>query len=259
MLVARIPSWDVDCESAAFATLGSIAMHAVRTAEVKLGEVVGVIGLGLLGQLAVQILRAAGCTVIGLDLVQERAALAVSMGAIAATISEAEFRDLCFRHSNGYGVDSVLIAAETTSSRPVNLAAQIARDRGIVVAVGAVGMGLERPLYYEKELDFRVSRSYGPGRYDAAFEQKGIDYPIGHVRWTETRNMEAFLQLLAEGKLNVQQLISHRYDIANAAAAYELIAAKAQAPFLAVLIKYSASQEAPSRHLQLISPQRQPS
>jgi predicted dehydrogenase/threonine dehydrogenase-like Zn-dependent dehydrogenase len=259
MLVARITSSDVDFESATFTTLGAIAMHAVRTAEVKLGEVVGVIGLGLLGQLAVQILRAAGCTVIGLDLVQQRAALAVSMGAIGATTSQAEFRDLCFRHSNGYGVDSVLIAAETTSSGPVNLAAEIARDRGIVVAVGAVGMELERPPYYEKELDFRVSRSYGPGRYDAAFEQKGIDYPIGHVRWTETRNMEAFLQLLAEGKLNVQQLISDRYDIANAAAAYELITGKVQAPFLGVLIKYSAGQEAPSRHLELISPQRRSS
>jgi threonine dehydrogenase-like Zn-dependent dehydrogenase len=230
MLVARIPSSDVDFESAAFTTLGSVAMHAVRTAEVKVGEVVAVIGLGLLGQLAVQILRAAGCRVVGLDLMQERAALAVSMGAIAATASEAEFRDLCFRHSNGYGADSVLITAETSSSAPVNLAPEIARDRAIVVAVGAVGMELQRRLYYEKELDFRVSRSYGPGRYDAAFEQKGIDYPIGHVRWTETRNMEAFVQLLADDKLNLKPLITHRYSIANATSAYDLITGKDRQP-----------------------------
>lgn len=248
MLLARIASSDVDFESAAFTTIGAIAMHAVRTSEAALGEVVAVIGLGLLGQLAVQILRAAGCTVIGLDLIQERAALAIRMGANAATTSEDECRDLCFRHSNGYGADSVLITAETPSSGPVNLAADLARDRGIVVAVGAIGMELERRRYYEKELDFRVSRSYGPGRYDATFEQKGIDYPIGHVRWTETRNMEAFLQLLADGKLNVKPLITHRYEIENAASAYELIVGKTQQPYLGVIIQYpSDAQSVPGR------------
>ncbi len=259
MLVARIASSAVDFESAAFTTVGAIAMHAVRTAEAKLGEVVAVIGLGLLGQLAVQILRAAGCTVIGLDLVQERAALAASMGATAATTLEEEYRDLCFRHSNGYGADSVLITAETSSSTPVNLAPQIARDRGIVVAVGAVGMELERRRYYEKELDFRVSRSYGPGRYDSTFEQKGIDYPIGHVRWTETRNMEAFLQLLADEKVRVKPLITHRYDIVNAASAYELIAGKAQQSYLGVILQYPADQQLESRRFELIGPQSQAS
>jgi predicted dehydrogenase/threonine dehydrogenase-like Zn-dependent dehydrogenase len=258
MLVARIASSAVDFESAAFTAVGAIAMHAVRTAEAKLGEVVAVIGLGLLGQLAVQILRAAGCTMIGLDLVQERAALAVSMGAIAATTSEEEFSDLFFRHSNGHGADSVLITAESSSSVPVNLASQIARDRGIVVAVGAVGMELERRRYYEKELDFRVSRSYGPGRYDATFEQKGIDYPIGHVRWTETRNMEAVLQLLADEKLNVKPLITHRYDIENAASAYELIASKVQ-PYLGVVIQYPANQLNESRRFELVCHQLQTS
>lgn len=257
MLVARTASSAVDFESAAFTTVGAIAMHAVRTAEANLGEVVAVIGLGLLGQLAVQILRAAGCTVIGLDLVQERAALAVTMGATAVTTCEEEFRDLCFRHSNNYGADSVLITAETSSSAPVNQASQIARDRGIVVAVGAVGMDIERRRYYEKELDFRVSRSYGPGRYDTTFEQKGIDYPIGHVRWTETRNMEAFLKLLADEKLNVNPLITHRYDIENAACAYELIAGKAQQPYLGVLIKYPSDQRKESRRFELIGGQSQ--
>ena len=255
MLVARIASSSVDFESAAFTTVGAIAMHAVRTAEAALGEVVAVIGLGLLGQLAVQILRAAGCTVIGLDLIQERAALAASMGATAATTSEEEFCDLCFRHSAGYGADSVLITAETPSSVPVNLAAEVARDRGIVVAVGAVGMELERRRYYEKELDFRVSRSYGPGRYDATFEQNGIDYPIGHVRWTETRNMEAFLQLLADDKLDVKPLITHRYEIENAASAYGLIAGKLQQPYLGVIIQYSADQQLELRRFELVNGQ----
>src|SRR6185312_3896529 len=197
----------------------------------------------------------AGCTVIGLDLVQERAALAASMGATAATTLEEEFRDLCLRHSNGYGADSVLITAETPSSAPVNLASQVARDRGVVVAVGAVGMELERRRYYEKELDFRVSRSYGPGRYDSTFEQKGIDYPIGHVRWTETRNMEAFLQLLADEKVSVKPLITHRYDIVNAASAYELIAGKAQQSYLGVIIQYSADQQLELRRFELVNGQ----
>ena len=259
MLVARIASANVDFESAAFTTVGAVAMHAVRTAEARLGEVVAVIGLGLVGQLAVQILRAAGCTVIGLDLVQERAALAVTMGATAATTSEEEYCDLCFRHSNGYGADSVLITAETLSSVPVNLASQVARDRGIVVAVGAVGMELERRRYYEKELDFRVSRSYGPGRYNATFEQKGIDYPIGYVRWTETRNMESILQLLSDEKLNVKPLITHRFDIVNAAAAYELILGKTQQPYLGVIIQYSADQQTESRRFELAGRQAETS
>ena len=259
MLVARIPSSEVDFESAAFTTLGSVAMHAVRTADVKLGEVVAVIGLGLLGQLAVQILRTAGCRVVGLDLIQERATLAVNMGAVAATASEAEFRDLCFRYSNSYGADSVLITAETSSSAPVNLASEVARDRATVVAVGAVGLELERRRYYEKELDFRVSRSYGPGRYDAAFEQKGIDYPIGHVRWTETRNMEAFVQLLADGKLNLKPLITHRYLIENATSAYDLITGKDRQPYLGIVIEYPAEHSVESHRLELVEPRKLPS
>ena len=238
LLVARIPSAEVDFESAAFTTIGAVAIHGVRTAEAKLGDVVAVIGLGLLGQLIVQILNAGGCRVIGIDPVQERAQLAAKLGALAVTTSEAEFTDLCMRHSGGNGADSVLIAAETPSSGPVNLASEVARDRGVVVAVGTVGMELQRKLYYEKELDFRVSRSYGPGRYDAAFEQKGRDYPIGYVRWSETRNMEAFLQLLADRKVDVKPLITHSFAIENAGEAYELITGKARDPHLGVVITY---------------------
>jgi predicted dehydrogenase/threonine dehydrogenase-like Zn-dependent dehydrogenase len=239
LLTARIPSAEVEFESAAFTTVGAVAIHGVRTAEAKLGDVVAVIGLGLLGQLAVQILGAAGCRVIGMDISQRRAELAAKMGALAVTTSEAEFRDLCLRHSGGNGADSALIAAETPSSGPVNLAAEVARDRGVVVAVGTVGMELQRKLYYEKELDFRVSRSYGPGRYDAAFEQKGRDYPIGYVRWSETRNMEAFLQLLADGKVDVKPLITHSFAMENAGAAYELITGKTEERHLGVVIRYS--------------------
>jgi predicted dehydrogenase/threonine dehydrogenase-like Zn-dependent dehydrogenase len=252
MLVARIPSSEVDSQSAAFTTLGAVAIHGVRIAEAKLGDVVAVVGLGLMGQLTVQVLNAAGCRVIGMDVVQERAELAAKAGALVVTTSEAEFRDLCLRHSSGHGADSVLITAETPSSGPVNLASEVARDRGIVVAVGTVGMELQRKLYYEKELDFRIARSYGPGRYDSAFEQKGRDYPIGHVRWTETRNMEAFLQLLADSKVNLKPLITHRFCIENAAAAYDLITGKTQGPYLGVLIQYSNTESVGSRRLELV-------
>lgn len=256
LLVARIPSSEVTFDNAAFTTVGAVAIHGVRTAEAKLGDVVAVIGLGLLGQLTVQILKAAGCRVIGMELVHERAQLAARMGALAVTSSEQEFRDLCFRHSSGNGADSVLITAETSSSQPVNLAAEISRDRGIVVAVGTVGMELQRKLYYEKELDFRLSRSCGPGRYDAAFEQKGRDYPIGHVRWTETRNMEAFLQLLADNELDLEPLVTHRYKVENATAAYDLITGKTGHPHLGVLIQYpnNAGEPVESRILELVSP-----
>jgi predicted dehydrogenase/threonine dehydrogenase-like Zn-dependent dehydrogenase len=253
MLLAKIPSANVDFESAAFATLGAVAIHGVRTSETKLGESVALIGLGLLGQLTLQILTAAGCRVVGLDLHQDRAQLAAKMGALAVTTSESQFRDLCLRHSGGHGADCVLITAETPSSTPVNLASEVARDRGIVVAVGTVGMELQRKLYYGKELDFRVSRSYGPGRYDSAFEQKGRDYPIGHVRWTETRNMEAFVQLLADGKINVGPLITHRFDIENALAAYDLISGREEEPFLGVLIQYGPEKKEEPRRLELVA------
>jgi predicted dehydrogenase/threonine dehydrogenase-like Zn-dependent dehydrogenase len=253
MLLAKIPSANVGFESAAFTTLGAVAIHGVRTSEAKLGESVALIGLGLLGQLTLQVLNAAGCRVIGLDLRQERTQLAAKMGALAVTASESEFRDLCLRHSGGHGVDCVLITAETPSSGPVNLASEVARDRGIVVALGTVGMELQRKLYYEKELDFRISRSYGPGRYDSAFEQKGRDYPIGHVRWTETRNMEAFAQLLADGKIDVEPLITHRFPMENALAGYDLISRQQAEPFLGVLIQYDIEKEEESRRLELVA------
>ena len=255
LLVARIPSEStVSLDEAAFTTVGAVALHGIRTAEVKLGDLVAVIGLGLLGQLTVQMLKAAGCRVLGMDLVSSRAQVALGLGADSVSTSADEFRDLCSQFSGANGVDEVLITAETPSSSPVNLAAELARDRAVIVAVGTVGMEIQRKLYYEKELDFRISRSYGPGRYDTAYEQKGRDYPIGHVRWTETRNMEAFLQLLAAGKLDVEALITHRFPVDNARRAYELISGQSEESSLGVLITYPEDLEGPkeNRRLELV-------
>jgi predicted dehydrogenase/threonine dehydrogenase-like Zn-dependent dehydrogenase len=245
LLAARIPSESVGFDEAAFTTLGSVALHGIRNAEAKLGDIVAVIGLGLLGQLTVQILKAAGCSVLGMDISRERAKLALRSGADAISTSASEFHDLCLQFSSGYGADSVLITAQTSSNDPVNLAGAIARSRATIVAVGTVAMDIPRRAFYEKELDFRVSRSYGPGRYDSAYEQKGIDYPIGYVRWTETRNMEAFLKLLADRKLNLEPLITHRFPIAHAHSAYDLINGKSNEPSLAVLIEYTEIANTP--------------
>jgi predicted dehydrogenase/threonine dehydrogenase-like Zn-dependent dehydrogenase len=261
LLVARIPvpdlaggSEEVSFEEAAFTTIGAVAVHGIRTAEAKLGDLIAVIGLGLLGQLTIQLLKAAGCRVLGMDLDISRATLAGQLGADAVAVSASEFRELGLAHSRGVGVDSVVITAETPSSDPVNLAGAIARDRATVVAVGTVGIDIERKSYYEKELTFRTSRSYGPGRYDAAYEQKGRDYPIGYVRWTETRNMEAFLQLLAERKVRVAPLITHRFPIERAEGAYDLITRKSGKSFLGVVIQYSGTSNA--EHTLELLPQR---
>ncbi len=246
LLVARIPCETVSFEEAAFTTLGAVALHGVRNADAKLGDVVAVIGLGLLGQLTVQVLKAAGCCVLGMDISAERTELALQLGADAVSTSSSDFRDLCLQHSAGHGVDSVLIAAQSLSNDPVNLAGAVSRSRAMVVAVGTVAMDIPRRSFYEKELDFRVSRSYGPGRYDSAYEQKGIDYPIGYVRWTETRNMEAFLKLLVDRKadrkkdrkLDLLPLITHRFPVAQASSAYNLITGKTHEAFLGVVITY---------------------
>jgi len=258
MLVARIPealdaesrvSGEVSFEEAAFGTVGAICLHGIRTAEAALGDTVAVIGLGLLGQITAQLLNAAGCRVLGMDLVRQRVDLAIAGGVAAACTDARDLRDLCFQQTGGQGVDSVLITAETPSSEPVNLAAELARDRAIVVAVGTVGMELQRKLYYEKELDFRISRSYGPGRYDAAYEQKGRDYPIGQVRWTETRNLEAFLQFIADGKLDLPTLITHRVPMEHATQAYNLIMGNTREFFLGTLITYPGAESADTPNL----------
>ena len=241
-LAAVVPSGpglrDVPFEEAAFATVAAIGLHGIRLAELQLGETVAVIGLGLIGQIVVQLIQANGCAVIGMDPSGERCALAERMGCTATARSHEEMEALAARASNGRGVDSVLIAAATESSGPVSLAAEIARDRAKIVAVGAVGLSLPRKPYYMKELDFRVSRSYGPGRYDVAYEEKGRDYPVGYVRWTEGRNLAAILHLLASGRLDFGPLITHRFTIDEADKGYELISGKSGEPYLGVVITY---------------------
>jgi predicted dehydrogenase len=239
-LITKMPV-QLDFESAAFVTLGAVSLHGFRLAGSQIGERVAVIGLGLLGQLSVGIAKAAGCHVFGVDLDPKRVALAIDYGAAACTREQAEEAALSF--SKGSGFDSVLICADTTSNDPVILAGNIARDRANIVAVGAVGLDIPRNIYFEKELNFINSRSYGPGRYDTAYEEGGQDYPIGYVRWTEGRNLEAVLDLMSSGDLNVCSLITHRFPFQDAPKAYDLITGKTSEPFLGVLLNYQLEEE----------------
>ena len=239
-LAVRIPE-AVSFGEAAFATVGSIALHGVRQADARLGERVAVVGLGLVGQLAGQILRAAGCRVVGVDLAEELVA-----GALAAGAADAAFPRSAFDGGDVPGdaaeCDAVLVTAATASSDPVRLAARLCRDRGRVVVLGDVGMDLPRDTYYEKELEVRTSRSYGPGRYDLEYEERGLDYPIGYVRWTERRNMSSFLELVAAGKVDVERLVRERVPIDDAAEAYERLVSHEGSP-LGILIEYSEADE----------------
>jgi len=239
-LLAKLPD-EVDFESAAFTTLGAIAMHAFRLSEASVGEQVTVIGLGLLGLLSTAIANAAGCRVLGIDLDPKRVDLALQMGAEAA-VARDEASAAVGSFSRGRGSDVIIICADTDSTDPVDLAGEIARDRARVVAAGAVGLELPRKVYYEKELSFINSRSYGPGRYDPDYEQEGQDYPLGYIRWTEGRNLESFVDLLANERINVKPLITHRYPIEQAPQAYELITGKREDAFLGVLLTYGDEQ-----------------
>jgi predicted dehydrogenase len=238
LLTTLIPSATVIFEEAAFTTVGAIALHGIRLADVKLGETVAVIGLGLIGQLTVQMLKAAGCVVLGMDLDEERCRLAEKYGCDASADNSESFESLVASRTRERGADTVLITAAASGNEPVELAGRIARSRAIIVAVGAVGTEVPRKSYYEKELDFRISRSYGPGRYDPEYEEKGHDYPISYVRWTESRNMEAFLQFVAQGKVQIQGLITHRFAIDQATEAYDLITGKRNERSMGVLIRY---------------------
>ena len=236
-LVVKLPR-GVGFEAGCFTTVGAIALQGVRVADVKLGEYVAVIGLGLLGQITTQLLTAAGCRVIGFDVRADRVQLAREGGAECATDRTEEFESLCRARTRGHGVDAVLITAATTDNRPVTLAGQVARDKGVVVAVGAVGLDVPRKVFYEKELDLRLSRSYGPGRYDRSYEEEGHDYPYGYVRWTEQRNMEAFLRFVAQSQVDVQRLITHRFTVDEARRAYDVLAGRAGEPALGIVVEY---------------------
>ena len=228
-LCALVPD-GVAMDAACYTTVGAIAMQGVRQAEARLGDVVAVIGLGLVGQLTVQILKAAGCRVLGVDIDRRACDLVMISGADVVAIGDEAAKDACHSLSGGPGADSILITAGAKSDGPIQLAAELARDRGRVVVVGLVGLKAPRHEFYHKELELRLSRSYGPGRYDPQYEEKGVDYPIGYVRWTEKRNMEEFLRLIAAGKINTQALTSHRFKIDRADEAYNTILGKEGSP-----------------------------
>jgi predicted dehydrogenase/threonine dehydrogenase-like Zn-dependent dehydrogenase len=234
-LLTPLPE-NVDFESAAFTTLGAIAMHGFRLAEPQLGENIVIIGMGLLGLLAAQIATAAGCNVLGVDIDSSRLALASSLGLQTAPRAQAVDSAQAFTSNRGF--DVILICADTSSNDPVELAGTIARDRARVVATGAVGLTIPRKIYYEKEISFINSRSYGPGRYDLNYEEHGQDYPLGYIRWTEGRNFEAVVDLMAKDKLKVKPLITHRFPIEQATQAYEVITGKKKEPFLGVVLTY---------------------
>jgi predicted dehydrogenase/threonine dehydrogenase-like Zn-dependent dehydrogenase len=249
-LTVAVPD-GVSLEDASYVTVGAIALQGVRVAEVKLGETVAVIGLGLLGQLSVQILRAAGCRVLGIDLDAAKVALALELGAEAAVARGDDVHAAVAAFTGGRGVDAVLITAATTSNDPVELAGEIARDRAIVSMVGATGLDIPRKPYYEKEMQLRLSRSYGPGRYDPQYEEQGRDYPVGYVRWTERRNMEEFLRLVASGQVTPSRLTTHRFPITEAEAAYQVIQGKTGEPFAGVLFTYPERSAPPQRRVAL--------
>lgn len=239
-LCARVPDAVRD-EDAAFTVLAAIALQGIRLAAPTLGEAVVVTGLGLIGQLAVQLLLAQGCRVLGIDPDPSRRGIAESFGATAVDPADGGAVPAALAFSRGRGVDAVLVTASTQSSEPMHQAAQMSRKRGRIVLVGVTGLELSRADFYEKELTFQVSCSYGPGRYDPAYEDKGQDYPVGFVRWTEQRNFEAVLDQMAAGRLDLQSLISHRFAFSDAVEAYELLLG--QQPALGIVLDYAASND----------------
>lgn len=229
---------DVPSEDAAFVTLGSIALQGIRRLDPSPGETIGVIGLGLIGNLTVGILDAYGYPVVGTDINSDRVERALDYGLTdGLAIGEGDIKSMAGCLGPSEGLDGVIITASTASNDPIELAGQLCRDQGRVSVVGNVGMDIPRDTFYDKELDVRISRSYGPGRYDRTYEEHGIDYPVGHVRWTENRNMAEFVRLLQEG-LSVEPLVTHRYTISEAPQAYDAILGPE--PSLGVLLEYEA-------------------
>ncbi|MCB2204344.1 bi-domain-containing oxidoreductase [bacterium] len=242
-LVAKIPD-GVSMESAAYTTVAAIALQGVRQTAPSLGETVVVIGLGLLGQFTVQFLKANGCRVIGVDLDPGAVALARKSGADYALERKNDpVESVVQSVSGGHGADAVIITAGTSSNDPIELAGRITRERGRVVVVGAAAMNIPRGPFYMKEIDIRMSRSYGPGRYDSDYEEEGLDYPIGFVRWTENRNMIAYLTLLAQGRVNTDILTTHRFTADESLKAYEMIGGEKTEPYVGIVISYDDLDE----------------
>ena len=238
---------DVSFQNGAYGTLGAIALQGVRLAEPTLGESVVVIGLGLVGQLTVQLLKANGCRVFGLDLDPARVQLATELGADQAEISSDAAQNTIHNWTKGRGADAVLITAATDSNQPVELAAKISRLKGRVIIVGMTGLDIPRAPFFSRELKLMISMSYGPGRYDPDYEEKGHDYPFAYVRWTEQRNIESFLQLLADKRVNVDRLTTHQFPIEEAERAYQLISGDAREPYLGVVLNYDPDAQVARR------------
>jgi predicted dehydrogenase/threonine dehydrogenase-like Zn-dependent dehydrogenase len=240
-LCARVPETVAD-EEATFTVIGAIGLQGIRLVQPTLGECFVVTGLGLIGQMTAQLLVANGCKVLGIDMDTHKCRLAENFGVRTVDLSKHEDPVEAAREfSRGNGVDGVIITAATKSSQPVHQAALMCRRRGRIVLVGVTGLELSRADFYEKELSFQVSCSYGPGRYDPKYEEKGLDYPIGFVRWTEQRNFEAVLDMMAAGKLDVKPLISHRFRFEEAEKAYELISENKE-PYLGIILEYGEAQ-----------------
>ena len=240
-LVVKVPE-GCDLKDASSVAIGSIAMQGVRRADPRLGEIVAVIGLGLLGQLTVQLLKAAGCRVVGFDIDRRRVELAKKLGAdYSFVVSEVNYQNEILYITGGHGVDATIITAASQSDEIVQQAMEITRKKGRVVVVGAVGLGLKRSPFYEKEIDFLISCSYGPGRYDTFYEEKGLDYPYAYVRWTERRNMEEYLRLLAEGKVDFKAILDREYHISEAPKAYEELKRSEDRP-IGVVLRYDVDE-----------------
>ena len=241
-LCVKIPD-TVETRHAAFATVASIAIQGIRQADVRFGENCCVIGLGLIGQITVQVLSAAGVKTIGIDINDAQVKLAEACGVDLALNREcSDIEKTIYDFTDGFGTDAVIITAGTSSKDPVELAGRLCRQKGKVVVVGAVPTGFTREHYYKKELDLRMSCSYGPGRYDPEYEEKSIDYPIGYVRWTENRNMQAFIDLLKRRKLQIEKLITHTFLFEKAADAYQLILDRSE-DYTGILLEYDHEKE----------------
>ena len=241
-LTALIPD-SVDDETAAFTVVSSIGLQGVRLAAPTIGESFVVVGTGLIGLLTVQILRANGCRVLAIDFDRDKLALAETFGAeVFNPLEGGDPVSAGLTFSRGQGVDGVIITASSKSNDPIKQSAQMCRKRGRIILVGVTGLELDRSDFYEKELSFQVSCSYGPGRYDTLYEDKGQDYPLPFVRWTEQRNFEAVLDMMASGKLNVKSLITHRYSFENASEAYQILTDDRSA--LGILLAYSSDYKA---------------
>ena len=246
-LCARIPD-NVSDDAASLTVIGAIALQGIRLVQPTIGEAVVVTGLGLIGQMTVQLLKAQGCRVLGIDFDEEKLRLAERFGAQTANPARGEDPlQAAHAFSRGRGVDAVIITASTKSNEPVHQAAQMCRKRGRIVLIGVVGLELSRADFFEKELTFQVSCSYGPGRYDPSYEESGNDYPVGFVRWTEQRNFEAVLDMMADGRLDVDPLITHRFKLEDAQRAYEVIGGAE--PSLGILLEYPGIGEQPENAL----------